>query len=48
MTEFISQYFVHWDLMSAAALIAIIPPVIVVLIFQKFIVKGLSAGAVKA
>lgn len=48
MTEFIGQYFVHWDLMSAAALIAIIPPVLVVLLFQKFIVKGLSAGAVKA
>ena len=48
MTEFIGQYYVHWDLMSAAALIAIIPPVIVVLLFQKFIVKGLSAGAVKA
>ncbi len=48
MMEFIGQYFVHWDLMSAAALIAIIPPVIIVLLFQKFIVKGLSAGAVKA
>lgn len=48
MTEFIGQYFVHWDLMSAAALVAIIPPVLVVLVFQKFIVKGLSAGAVKA
>ncbi len=48
MTEFIGQYFVHWDLMSAAALVAIIPPVLVVLLFQKFIVKGLTAGAVKA
>lgn len=48
MTEFIGQYYVHWDLMSAAALVAIIPPVLVVLIFQKFIVKGLTAGAVKA
>ncbi|GAK56552.1 binding-protein-dependent transport systems inner membrane component [Candidatus Vecturithrix granuli] len=48
ITEFIGQYFVHWDLMSAAAIIAIIPPVVVVLVFQKFIVKGLSAGAVKA
>ena len=27
---------------------AIIPPVLVVLLFQKFIVKGLTAGAVKA
>jgi ABC-type glycerol-3-phosphate transport system permease component len=34
--------------MSAAAIVAIIPPVLVVLLFQKFIVKGLSAGAVKA
>jgi multiple sugar transport system permease protein len=48
MTEFIGQYYVHWDLMSAAALLAIIPPVLVVLLFQKFIVRGLSAGAVKA
>jgi multiple sugar transport system permease protein len=34
--------------MSAAALVAIVPPVLVVLFFQKFIVKGLTAGAVKA
>ncbi len=47
MTEFIGQYYVHWDLMSAAALLAIIPPVLVVLLFQKFIVKGLTAGAIK-
>ncbi|MQY77265.1 MAG: ABC transporter permease subunit [Spirochaeta sp.] len=47
MTEFIGQYFVHWDLMSAAAVLAIIPPVVIVLFFQKYIVKGLSAGAIK-
>ncbi len=48
MTEFIGQYYVHWDLMSAAALVAIVPPILVVLFFQKFLVKGLTAGAVKA
>jgi multiple sugar transport system permease protein len=47
ITEFIGQYFVHWDLMSAATVIAIIPPLIMVLLFQRYIVKGLSAGAIK-
>jgi len=47
MTEFIGQYFVHWDLMSAATMIAIIPPILIVIFFQKNIVQGLSAGAIK-
>lgn len=47
MTDFIGQYFVHWDLMSAAAMIAIIPPLIIVIFFQKYIIEGLSAGAIK-
>ncbi len=47
MTEFIGQYFVNWDLMSAATVIAIIPPVAIVIFFQKYIIRGLSAGAIK-
>ncbi len=47
MTEFIGQYYVHWDLMSAATMLAIIPPVIMVIFFQKYIIQGLSAGAIK-
>ncbi|RKX84621.1 MAG: hypothetical protein DRP57_05560 [Spirochaetes bacterium] len=47
MTEFIGQYFVNWDLMSAATIIAIIPPVVIVIFFQKYIIRGLSAGAIK-
>ncbi len=47
ITEFVGQYFVQWELMSAATVIAIIPPVIMVGIFQKYIIKGLSAGAIK-
>lgn len=47
MTEFIGQYFVHWDLMSAATMISIIPPLIIVIFFQKYIIQGLSAGAIK-
>ncbi len=47
MTEFIGQYFVHWDLMSAATMISIIPPLLIVIFFQKYIIEGLSAGAIK-
>jgi multiple sugar transport system permease protein len=47
MTEFIGQYFVHWDLMSAGTILAVIPPILIVLFFQKYIVRGLSAGAIK-
>lgn len=47
MTEFIGQYYVHWDLMSAATVLAIIPPVLMVIFFQKYIIQGLSAGAIK-
>ncbi len=47
MTEFIGQYYVHWDLMSAATILAIIPPILMVIFFQKYIIQGLSAGAIK-
>jgi len=47
ITEFVGQYFVQWELMSAATVIAIVPPVIMVAIFQRYIIKGLSAGAIK-
>ncbi len=47
ITEFVGQYFVQWDLMSAATMLAIIPPLIMVFLFQRYIVRGLSAGAIK-
>ena len=47
ITEFVGQYYVHWDLMSAATIIAIVPPVVMVMLFQRHIVTGLSAGAIK-
>lgn len=47
ITEFVGQYFVHWDLMSAATIIAIVPPVVMVILFQRHIVRGLSAGAIR-
>ena len=47
ITEFIGQYYVHWDLMSAATILAMIPPILMVVFFQKYIIRGLSAGAIR-
>ena len=37
----------HWNLMAATAVIAIVPVVIVFLIFQKNLISGLTEGAIK-
>ncbi len=42
-----ASYMVPWDQISAAIVITTLPLVIVVLFFQKRIVQGLTAGAVK-
>jgi ABC-type glycerol-3-phosphate transport system permease component len=38
---------IQWNIMAAATVITVIPPIIVALIMQKYIVRGLTAGAVK-
>ena len=43
----IESYVVPWNLVMAGALIASIPPVVVFLLAQRFLVQGMSAGAVK-
>lgn len=47
LTEFQGKLFVDKDLISAGGIIALIPPIIIILLFNKFIVGGLSKGAVK-
>lgn len=42
-----SQYTTAWEQVSTAGFMAIIPPVLLALLFQKFIIKGLTAGSVK-
>ena len=44
---FIGQYKMQWQNIMAGAILIIIPALIVYLIFQKQIVKGMVAGAVK-
>jgi multiple sugar transport system permease protein len=47
LTLFIGQYEVAWEDMSAAAVVTILPPFLMALFFQRYLVRGLSMGAVK-
>lgn len=45
--DFVGEVNISWAQMGAAAVLAIIPTVLVVLFFQQYIVSGLTAGAMK-
>jgi multiple sugar transport system permease protein len=45
--SFVGEVTVHWEELAAASVIAILPTVLVVVFFQRYIVSGLTAGAVK-
>jgi multiple sugar transport system permease protein len=47
LAQFFSKYSIEYGKITASAILAIIFPVIFVLIFQRYIIKGLTAGAVK-
>jgi multiple sugar transport system permease protein len=47
LTMFEGQYTIPWGEISAAAVVVTIPLIILVLLFQKRIVQGLTGGAVK-
>jgi len=47
IAEFVGRYAVNINGMMAGGIIAALPPVILALIFQRYIVSGLTAGAVK-
>jgi len=47
ISRFAQTYGANWNLMAAAALIGMLPPVVVFLSFQKYFIKGIVAGAVK-
>ncbi len=45
---FVGDEFTYWNRMSAAGVIAVIPSITFFVLAQKYIVKGLTAGAVKS
>jgi multiple sugar transport system permease protein len=47
LTLFIGQYEVAWEDMAAAAVLTMLPPFIMALFFQRYLVRGLTMGAVK-
>jgi ABC-type glycerol-3-phosphate transport system permease component len=47
IANFTNLYFVPWGDMAAASVIVTIPLVALVLVFQRRIIAGLTAGAVK-
>ncbi|MGO4499327.1 carbohydrate ABC transporter permease [Paenibacillus sp. 2RAB27] len=44
---FFQKYGAQWNLMAAAAVIGLTPAVLAFLIFQKYFIKGITAGALK-
>lgn len=46
-TEYVGFLAVDWGRLSAAGLLATLPVVILVLVLQKYLVRGLSLGAIK-
>ncbi|HKZ07989.1 MAG TPA: carbohydrate ABC transporter permease [Methylomirabilota bacterium] len=47
LSGLVSDYFVFFTLMMAICLLGMIPTVVLVLLLQRFVVRGLVAGAVK-
>jgi raffinose/stachyose/melibiose transport system permease protein len=47
VSMFFQEYGAQWNLMAAAAVIGLLPAVAAFLMFQKYFIKGITAGAVK-
>jgi multiple sugar transport system permease protein len=47
LAQFVTKYSIEYGNITASAVLTIIFPVIFVLVFQRYIIKGLTAGAVK-
>jgi multiple sugar transport system permease protein len=43
----LGEYYARYGFMSALSVVAIIPPTILIIVFQKYIIKGLTMGGVK-
>lgn len=47
ITEFVGKGFINYGMMTAAGMVTILPPVVIVLLLNKYLVSGLTTGAVK-
>jgi multiple sugar transport system permease protein len=47
ISEFAGRYTTDFGLVAAGGLLAALPPLVIAIIFQRYIVSGMAAGAVK-
>jgi len=47
ISEFAGRYTTDFGLVAAGGILAAIPPIIVAMVFQRYVVSGMAAGAVK-
>ncbi len=47
ISEFAGRYTTDFGLVAAGGILAAIPPIIIAVVFQRYVVSGMSAGAVK-
>lgn len=47
VASFTSDFTISFSFINAAGVLAIIPPVLIALVFERYLVSGLTAGAVK-
>jgi ABC-type glycerol-3-phosphate transport system permease component len=47
ISEYAGEVFIRWEMMAASCTLQIIPAVLVVILLQKYIVSGLTMGAVR-
>ena len=45
--NFVSYAEVSWGSVMAAAVVIILPAIVLTMVFQRYVIKGLTAGAVK-
>ena len=47
IASFVGQYTARWDIVFAGTVISIVPALVIFCMFQKYFVKGITAGAAK-
>ena len=47
ISEFAGRYTTDFGLVAAGGIIAALPPIIIAIVFQRYVVSGMAAGAVK-
>jgi multiple sugar transport system permease protein len=47
IAEFSGKHYVDYEMIAAGGVIAALPPVLIAVIFQKYIVMGMTAGGIK-